>query len=193
MKYRNCQTKEIITENELFDMFDESINDAFGDVEVAGQKYPTADVLRAADPVAYRGLIADLLDESGWDEYPTWVEDVHRVTERECHVDFYSWNEEYGGKLLTPVDVYDIAEMGPEEAAGCYGWDLDTAERAIRWAAGYVSRIEAAREDINVLLEHILQTTDRREIVALIQKIGAIEKDFGDDHLARELRETIKN
>lgn len=51
-----------ISERELHEMYDESLNDCFDKVEIAGLVYETAFALSVVDPTAYRCGFADWLD-----------------------------------------------------------------------------------------------------------------------------------
>lgn len=47
---------------ELKERFDEFLDEAYGTVEVAGLTYCTSDLLKSADPIAYRVMFNDWLD-----------------------------------------------------------------------------------------------------------------------------------
>jgi hypothetical protein len=51
-----------LTDRDLHEMYDEMLNDVYGECEVAGMKYETAYVLKDLDPVAYRVGFNDWLD-----------------------------------------------------------------------------------------------------------------------------------
>jgi hypothetical protein len=54
--------KDILTERELKEMFNEYLDEVWGTVEIAGFGYATSAVLKDADPIAYKCMFNDWLD-----------------------------------------------------------------------------------------------------------------------------------
>ena len=51
-----------ITERELYAMYDDFLNDVYGEVEIMGMKYETSYAIKDLDPVAYKCGFNDWLD-----------------------------------------------------------------------------------------------------------------------------------
>lgn len=61
---------ETLSEYELAGMYDDMLDDVYGDVEIAGLTYSTSHALKEVDPIAYRVGFSDWLDAEGWEELP---------------------------------------------------------------------------------------------------------------------------
>ena len=67
-------TENIITEWELEKLYNESLDDCYGTVTIAGMEYDTSRALKDTDPIAYREGMSDYADSlitdgeiDGWD------------------------------------------------------------------------------------------------------------------------------
>lgn len=56
------------TEEKLYELYDEMLDEVYEDVLVAGFVYNTSRVLRALDPIAYNCGFHDWTDSEGWVE-----------------------------------------------------------------------------------------------------------------------------
>ncbi len=54
-----------MTEYEALNLYDEFLDDIYGDVNIAGIYYATSQALKATDPIAYRVGFNDWLDSEG--------------------------------------------------------------------------------------------------------------------------------
>jgi len=54
-----------VNENKATKMYDDFLDEVYGDVEIAGLTYATSEVLKATDPIAYRCGFLDWLDMEG--------------------------------------------------------------------------------------------------------------------------------
>jgi hypothetical protein len=54
-----------ITEVQATELFDEMLDDCYGDVEIAGIKFSTSRALFKIDPIAYRCGMLDYADSQG--------------------------------------------------------------------------------------------------------------------------------
>ncbi len=52
----------VYTEHDLDNMYEDYLDECYGDVLVTGYKFPTSQALRKLDPVAYRCGFVDWLD-----------------------------------------------------------------------------------------------------------------------------------
>ena len=57
-----------LTEEELYNMYDEDLDNIYDDINVAGMEYPTSEILKKVDNVAYRCGFNDWLDSRVRDE-----------------------------------------------------------------------------------------------------------------------------
>lgn len=75
--------KTRITETRLEEMFQELIDDAYGEVQLLGHKYSHSKALKNTDPILYRTAFLEYLDslikegylEEGKDNSYWWVEE----------------------------------------------------------------------------------------------------------------------
>ena len=66
--------KEIISENELYRMYDDSLDEIWGDIAIAGLQYNCSIVLPKVDPVAYRCGFNDWLDSMSDSISEAWLD-----------------------------------------------------------------------------------------------------------------------
>lgn len=59
LEWAQAQDLSVLDEEDLFDDY---LDEAFGDVKVAGYEYPTSRALKELDPTAYRCGMADYID-----------------------------------------------------------------------------------------------------------------------------------
>lgn len=65
--------KQEITDQELHEMFNEHLDDAYGPISIAGLEYATSDALKSMDPIAYRCSFNDWLD---WEISGGYLEEI---------------------------------------------------------------------------------------------------------------------
>lgn len=58
---------EVKSWQEAMESFDDSINESWGEVRLAGLTFQPSEILRELDPIAYRTYLLDYLDSEGID------------------------------------------------------------------------------------------------------------------------------
>ena len=84
-------------ENEIYDFdkadhlteeqYNDSLDDIYGDVSVAGSTYSTSYLLKEVDPIAYRVGFSDFADSLDYDYFSEYVELTERKTSLEEAID----------------------------------------------------------------------------------------------------------
>lgn len=109
-EYWDLSTGEGLTEYELYERYDEMLNEVYGDASIGGMEYETSSALEQVDPIAYRCGFNDWVDSELGE---TITEDA-------------------------PVDVDKLAtqahDLGRERGASAGSWVIDgnTSEAEVR-------------------------------------------------------------
>lgn len=61
-EYWDIQTGEGLTGSELYERYDDMLDEVYGDVSIAGMSYVTSYALKEVDPIAYRVGFNDWVD-----------------------------------------------------------------------------------------------------------------------------------
>lgn len=95
----------ILDSNALHDMFDETLNEANGLVNIGSREYEPSTVLKSVDQVAYRESYNDWLDGEVADD------------------NLYEYNDEYSDEdIEEPEDYYEAMMDGCDGLNGRYEW-----------------------------------------------------------------------
>lgn len=60
--YRDIASGEALTEDDLYDRYDDMLDEVTGEVEIAGYSYSASYAFKNIDPIAYRCGFGDWLD-----------------------------------------------------------------------------------------------------------------------------------
>ena len=66
--------KQILSEEDLYRLYDESLDETWGDIEIAGLQYSCSSVLHKVDGVAYRCGFNDWLDSMSDTISEAWID-----------------------------------------------------------------------------------------------------------------------
>lgn len=78
----DTRIEKTYSECDLYSLYDDFLDECYGDTVVAGASYSTSYALKELDPIAYRCGFVDWLDAEGYREHPT--EDDTYYLESEC-------------------------------------------------------------------------------------------------------------
>jgi hypothetical protein len=125
-EYVNIETMEELDVEDFTDELDEFLDESQPEIEVAGFTFSPSRILKELDPIAYRAMLLDYVDEKAQDSYDplTYISEVVSVTDLP-KARLEDWGYEYRDYLTKDEAEEIIAAPTLSQAAESEGCSLE--------------------------------------------------------------------